>query len=62
MVMEQGLSSQSRLILTGLGALLVSAAASSIAGVYLGSAREVLALIPGLMVLLPSIIDMRGGI
>ncbi|WP_244987651.1 magnesium transporter [Methanoculleus chikugoensis] len=62
MVMEQGLSSQSRLILTGLGALLVSAAASSIAGVYLGSAREVLALIPGLMVLLPSIIDMRGNI
>lgn len=62
MVMEQGLSSQSRLILTGLGALLVSAVASSIAGVYLGSAREVLALIPGLMVLLPSIIDMRGNI
>ncbi|MDD3858412.1 MAG: magnesium transporter [Methanoculleus sp.] len=60
--MEQGLSSQSRLILTGLGALLVSAVASSIAGVYLGSAREVLALIPGLMVLLPSIIDMRGNI
>ncbi|KUK63782.1 MAG: Solute carrier family 41 member 3 [Methanoculleus marisnigri] len=62
MGMEQGLSSQSRLILTGLGALLVSAVASSIAGIYLGSAREALALIPGLLVLLPSIIDMRGNI
>lgn len=60
--MEQGLSSRSRLILTGLGALLVSAAAASIAGIYLGSVSEVLALIPGLMVLLPSIIDMRGNI
>lgn len=62
MVMEQGLSSQSRLILTGLGALLVSAAVLSIAGIYLGSVREVLALIPGLMVLLPSIIHIRGSI
>ena len=62
MVMERGLSSQSRLILTGLGALLVSAAASSVAGIYLGSVSELLALIPGLMVLLPSIIDMRGNI
>jgi len=60
--MWQGLYSQNRLILTGLGALLVSAAASSIAGIYLGSAREVLGLIPGLLVLLPSIIDMRGNI
>ena len=64
MVMEQGLCSLSRrrLILTGLGALLVSAAAASVAGIYLGAAREVLMLIPGLMVLLPSIIDMRGNI
>ncbi|WP_332450529.1 magnesium transporter [Methanoculleus sp.] len=60
--MEQGLSSQSRLILTGLGALLASAVALSIAGIYLGSVREVLGLIPGLMVLLPSIINMRGSI
>lgn len=60
--MEQGLYSQNRLILTGLGALLVSAAFSSIAGVYLGSVREVLGLIPGLMVLLPPIIHMRGSI
>lgn len=62
MVMFQGLHNQSRLILTGLGALLVSAVASSVAGIYLGSVREVLGLIPGLMVLLPSIIDMRGNI
>ncbi|KAF5029351.1 Divalent cation transporter [anaerobic digester metagenome] len=62
MVMWQGLFSQSRLILTGLGALLASAAALSIAGIYLGSVREVLGLIPGLMVLLPSIINMRGSI
>ncbi|MCK9297874.1 magnesium transporter MgtE [Methanoculleus sp. YWC-01] len=60
--MEQGLSSQSRLILTGLGALLVSAIVLSIAGIYLGSVRDVLALIPGLMVLLPSIIHIRGSI
>ncbi|HOI58028.1 MULTISPECIES: magnesium transporter [unclassified Methanoculleus] len=60
--MWQGLFSQSRLILTGLGALLASAAALSIAGIYLGSVREVLGLIPGLMVLLPSIINMRGSI
>ncbi|MDN5340738.1 MAG: mgtE-like transporter [Euryarchaeota archaeon] len=60
--MESGISSQSRLILAGLGALLVSAVISSIAGIYLGSVREVLALIPGLMVLLPSIIHIRGSI
>ncbi|NLA39260.1 MAG: magnesium transporter MgtE, partial [Methanomicrobiales archaeon] len=62
--MVQGLYSQSRrrLVLTGLGALFVSAAAASVAGIYLGSVREVLELIPGLMVLLPSIIDMRGNI
>ncbi|MGB4596348.1 MAG: magnesium transporter [Candidatus Methanoculleus thermohydrogenotrophicum] len=48
--------------MTGLGALLISAAASSIAGIFLGSVHEVLKLIPGLMVLMPSIIDMRGNI
>ena len=62
MLMEQGRYNRNRLILTGLGALLLSAGASSIAGIYLGSVREVLGLIPGLMVLLPSIIDMRGNI
>ncbi|MDI3506340.1 MAG: mgtE-like transporter [Methanomicrobiaceae archaeon] len=61
-LMEQGLFAGSRLILTGLCALLVSAAASSVAGIYLGSVRENLLLIPGLMVLLPSIIHIRGSI
>lgn len=60
--MEQGPFSQSRLILTGLGALLISAVVSSITGIYLGSVREVLELIPGLMVILPSVIHMRGSI
>jgi len=60
--MEQGLFARSRLILTGLCALLVSAAVSSVAGIYLGSVRENLLLIPGLMVLLPSIIHIRGSI
>ncbi|HRD25794.1 MAG: magnesium transporter [Methanoculleus sp.] len=60
--MEQGLFARSRLILTGLAALLVSAAVSSVAGIYLGSVRENLLLIPGLMVLLPSIIHIRGSI
>ncbi len=61
-LMEQGLFAGSRLILTGLCALLVSAAVSSVAGIYLGSVRENLLLIPGLMVLLPSIIHIRGSI
>ncbi|HUM77477.1 MAG TPA: magnesium transporter [Methanoculleus sp.] len=61
-LMEQGLFARSRLILTGLAALLVSAAVSSVAGIYLGSVRENLLLIPGLMVLLPSIIHIRGSI
>ncbi len=60
--MVQGIASRYRLILTGLLALLVTTAAGSIAGIYLGSAADVLALIPGLMVLLPASIDMRGNI
>lgn len=64
MAMGQGLCIRSRchLVLTGLSALLVSAAAASVAGIYLGSVHEILEVIPGLMVLLPSIIDMRGNI
>ncbi|MDI6867222.1 magnesium transporter [Methanoculleus sp.] len=60
--MEQEVFTRSRLILTGLGALLISAVVSSVAGIYLGSVRENLLLIPGLMVLLPSIIHIRGSI
>ncbi len=60
--MFQGIGGRSRLILTGLAALLVSAAVISIAGMILGSSRELLAVIPGLMVLLPASINMRGSI
>ncbi len=57
-----GVGSASRLFLVGLGALLISAFAASIAGMYLGSVRGVLELLPGLMVLLPPSINMRGSI
>jgi mgtE-like transporter len=60
--MLQGITAQNRLILTGLVALLISAAANSTAGMYLGSVRELLELLPGLMVLLPVSINMRGSI
>ncbi|MCC7565952.1 MAG: magnesium transporter [Methanomicrobiaceae archaeon] len=60
--MALGIDGQYRLILTGLVTLLISTAAASIAGVYLGAAHELIALIPGLMILLPASIDMRGNI
>lgn len=53
---------QRRLFLVGLTALLVSAFAACAAGIYLGSASELIALIPGLMVLVPPSINMRGSI
>jgi mgtE-like transporter len=56
------ISGQSRLILMGLGALLISSLAASFAGIYLGSERHIFELIPGLMVLLPPSINMRGSI
>lgn len=51
-----------RLFLTGLGALLISTAVAVVAGSYLSSVREVLILIPGLLVLVPPTINMRGSI
>ncbi|RXE56168.1 magnesium transporter MgtE [Methanoculleus taiwanensis] len=60
--MAQGIASRYHLLLTGLSALLIATAAGSIAGIYLGSATAVLALIPGLLVLLPASIGMRGNI
>lgn len=51
-----------RLILTGLAALLISSLASMYAGITLGEGRSLLALIPGLMVLVPPTINMRGSI
>ena len=55
-------ASRTRLVMTGLVALLLSALAASVAGMYLGSVRDVLDLLPGLMVLLPPSINMRGSI
>lgn len=57
-----GVGSGTRLFFVGLGALMVSAFAASVAGMYLGSVRGVLEILPGLMVLLPPSINMRGSI
>ena len=56
------ISGETRLILLGLGALLASSIAATFAGIFLGSQRHVLELIPGLMILLPPSINMRGSI
>ncbi|MBN2734329.1 MAG: magnesium transporter [Methanomicrobiaceae archaeon] len=53
---------QLRLFLIGLLALLISALAATAAGIYLGSVAEILAFLPGLMVLVPPSINMRGSI
>ena len=53
---------QGRLFLVGLTALLLSSFAACAAGIYLGSASDLIALIPGLMVLVPPSINMRGSI
>ncbi|MDT8357057.1 MAG: magnesium transporter [Methanomicrobiaceae archaeon] len=56
------INGEQRLILLGLGALLASSIAATFAGIFLGSQRHVLELIPGLMVLVPPLINMRGSI
>lgn len=56
------ISTRTRLFLTGFVALLICAFAASAAGIYLGSARDVIYLLPGLMVMVPPSINMRGGI
>ncbi|WOF17297.1 magnesium transporter MgtE [Methanoplanus sp. FWC-SCC4] len=53
---------QLHLFLIGLLALLISAFAASVAGIYLGSVGEILAYLPGLMVIVPPSINMRGSI
>jgi len=53
---------QPKIFLTGLTALLISALAAIVAGMYLGSVSDLLKIIPGLMVLLPPSINMRGSI
>lgn len=60
--MLQGIGGQVRLFLIGLGALIISTAVASLAGIYLGAASDLLEIIPGLMVLLPPSINMRGSI
>ena len=62
MKLKLQISSQTRLFLTGFIALLISAFAASAAGIYLGSARDVIFLLPGLMVMVPPSINMRGSI
>lgn len=51
-----------RLFLTGLVALLLSAGLAVVAGSYLSSISDLLTLIPGLMVLVPPTINLRGSI
>lgn len=53
---------QLRLFITGLLALFISAVAAIIAGTYLGSISDVLAYLPGLLILVPPSINMRGSI
>ncbi|MCP1661815.1 MULTISPECIES: magnesium transporter [Methanocalculus] len=48
--------------LTGLVALLITTLLASVAGIYLGSVHDILILIPGLMILVPVSINMRGAI
>ena len=62
MKLELQMSTRTRLFLTGFVALLICAFAASAAGIYLGSARDVIYLLPGLMVMVPPSINMRGGI
>lgn len=53
MKLELQISTRTRLFLTGFIALLICAFAASAAGIYLGSARDVIYLLPGLMVMVP---------
>jgi len=60
--MPVAINAHKGIILTGLAALLASVFAASAAGLFLSESREMLALIPGLMILLPPSINMRGSI
>lgn len=62
MKLQLQISSRIRLFLTGFIALLVCAFAASAAGIYLGSVREVISILPGLLVMVPPSINMRGSI
>jgi len=56
------IGSVSRAFLTGLAALFLSAFAASAAGIYLGSVSELIVLLPGIMIMVPPSINMRGSI
>lgn len=60
--MPSVINAQKVIILTGLAALLASVFAASAAGLFLSESKEMLALIPGLLILLPPSINMRGSI
>lgn len=62
MKLQLQISSRIRLFLTGFIALLICAFAASAAGIYLGSVSDVIYLLPGLMVMVPPSINMRGSI
>ncbi|WP_245618799.1 hypothetical protein [Methanogenium cariaci] len=62
MKLELPISTRTRLFLTGFVALLICAFAASAAGIYLGSARDVLSLLPGLMVMVPPRPLICGGV
>lgn len=51
-----------RAIRRGLGALMIAAFTGMIAGAFLAGAEETLAALPGLLLLVPAAIDMRGNI
>ncbi len=53
---------QCRIFATGLVALLISSIAAILAGIYLGSASEIIAYLPALLILVPPSINMRGSI
>jgi mgtE-like transporter len=62
MMRQLKISNPIRLFLTGFAALLICAFAGSAAGIFLGSASVVIALLPGLMIMVPPSINLRGDI
>lgn len=62
MAMLTQIVGSSRIFLVGLAALIASTLTGLVCGVYLGSVNQVLELIPGLMILVPPLLNMRGSI
>jgi len=60
--MLPGIGGRRRLFITGLVTLIISTGAAIVAGVILGSSSDLIALIPGLLILVPPTIDMKGHI